>query len=40
MADLTHIDKDGNAVMVDISAKAESARTATAAARVTASAAE
>ncbi len=34
MADLTHIDKDGNAVMVDVSAKAETARTATAAARV------
>ena len=34
MADLTHIDKDGNAVMVDVSAKAESARIATAAARV------
>jgi cyclic pyranopterin monophosphate synthase len=34
MADLTHIDKDGNAVMVDVSAKPESARTATAAGRV------
>lgn len=34
MADLTHIDKDGNAVMVDVSAKAETARTATAAGRV------
>jgi cyclic pyranopterin monophosphate synthase len=34
MADLTHIDKDGNAVMVDVSAKAESARVATAAGRV------
>ena len=34
MADLTHIDKDGNAVMVDVSAKADSARVATAAGRV------
>ncbi len=34
MAELTHIDKDGNAVMVDVSAKAETARTATAAGRV------
>jgi cyclic pyranopterin phosphate synthase len=34
MADLTHIDKDGNAVMVDVSAKADSARTAAAAGRV------
>jgi len=34
MADLTHIDKDGNAVMVDVSAKDETARTATAAGRV------
>ncbi len=30
MADLTHLDKDGNAVMVDVSAKVESERTATA----------
>ena len=34
MADLTHIDKDGNAVMVDISSKAATARAATAAGRV------
>jgi cyclic pyranopterin phosphate synthase len=34
MADLTHIDKDGNAIMVDVSAKADSARVATAAGRV------
>lgn len=34
MAGLTHIDKDGNAVMVDVSTKAETARTATAAGRV------
>jgi len=30
MADLTHIDKDGNAVMVDVGAKDETERTATA----------
>ncbi len=30
MAELTHFDDDGKAVMVDVSAKAESARTATA----------
>lgn len=30
MSDLTHIDKDGNAHMVDVSSKDESARTATA----------
>ena len=30
MADLTHIDENGNAVMVDVSDKGESARTATA----------
>ena len=30
MADLTHIDKDGNALMVDVSAKDQTARTATA----------
>ncbi len=30
MADLTHIDKDGNARMVDVSAKDETERTATA----------
>jgi cyclic pyranopterin phosphate synthase len=30
MADLTHIDADGNAVMVDVSDKGESERTATA----------
>lgn len=30
MADFTHIDKDGNAVMVDVSAKDATARTATA----------
>ena len=30
MADLTHIDKDGNARMVDVSAKDQTARTATA----------
>ncbi len=35
MADrLTHIDKDGNAVMVDVSGKAETERVATAAGRV------
>lgn len=34
MPELTHIDKDGNAVMVDVSAKADTARTATAAGRV------
>jgi len=34
MADLTHIDKDGNAVMVDVSAKDETARVATAAGRI------
>jgi cyclic pyranopterin phosphate synthase len=34
MAELTHIDKDGNAVMVDVSAKADTVRTATAAGRV------
>jgi cyclic pyranopterin phosphate synthase len=34
MSGLTHIDKDGNAVMVDVSAKAETARVATAAGRV------
>jgi cyclic pyranopterin phosphate synthase len=34
MADLTHIDKDGNAIMVDVSAKDETARTATAAGRI------
>jgi cyclic pyranopterin phosphate synthase len=34
MAGLTHIDKDGNAVMVDVSPKAETARVATAAGRV------
>jgi cyclic pyranopterin phosphate synthase len=32
--DLTHIDKDGNAVMVDVSDKEEAERTATAAASV------
>jgi cyclic pyranopterin phosphate synthase len=30
MADLTHIDKDGNAVMVDVSDKSDTERTATA----------
>jgi len=30
MADLTHIDKDGNALMVDVSAKDQTERTATA----------
>ena len=30
MADLTHIDKNGNAVMVDVSSKSETERTATA----------
>ena len=30
MADLTHLDKDGNAVMVDVSSKDVTARTATA----------
>lgn len=30
MADFTHIDADGNAVMVDVSAKEQTARTATA----------
>ena len=30
MADLTHIDKDGNAVMVDVSGKKVTQRTATA----------
>ena len=34
MARLTHIDKDGNAVMVDVSGKAETERVATAAGRV------
>jgi len=34
MANLTHIDKDGNAVMVDVSAKDDTARTATAEGRV------
>lgn len=34
MADLTHIDKDGNAVMVDVSAKDETARVAIAAGRI------
>ena len=34
MADLTHIDKDGNAVMVDVSAKDDTARTATAEGRI------
>lgn len=34
MADLTHFDKDGNAVMVDVSPKEETARTATAKGRV------
>lgn len=34
MADLTHIDKDGNAVMVDVSAKDETARIATATGRI------
>ena len=34
MDELTHIDKDGNAVMVDVSAKADTARSATAAGRV------
>jgi cyclic pyranopterin phosphate synthase len=34
MAGLTHIDKDGNAVMVDVSSKDETERTATAAATV------
>jgi len=34
MADLTHIDKDGNALMVDVSAKEQTARTATAKASV------
>jgi cyclic pyranopterin phosphate synthase len=34
MADLTHIDKDGNAVMVDVSAKDETARIATAVGRI------
>lgn len=35
MNDLTHFDADGNAVMVDVSAKDETLRTATARARVT-----
>ena len=34
MAGLTHLDKDGNAVMVDVSPKADTARVATAAGRV------
>ena len=34
MTDLTHFDKDGNAVMVDVSPKEETARTATAKGRV------
>ena len=34
MAKLTHIDKDGNAVMVDVSAKDDTARVAVAAGRV------
>jgi cyclic pyranopterin phosphate synthase len=34
MAGFTHIDKNGNAVMVDVSSKAETARVATAAGRV------
>lgn len=34
MSDLTHFDAQGNAVMVDVSAKAETARTATARGRV------
>jgi cyclic pyranopterin phosphate synthase len=34
MSDLTHIDKDGNAVMVDVSSKGETARIATAAGRI------
>jgi cyclic pyranopterin phosphate synthase len=34
MANLTHIDKDGNAVMVDVSAKDDTARTATAEGRI------
>ena len=34
MSDLTHFDDDGNAVMVDVGAKDETAREATAAARV------
>ena len=35
MGKLTHIDEDGNAVMVDVSAKASTARTATAKGSVT-----
>lgn len=35
MNDLTHFDEDGNAVMVDVSAKDETTRVATAKARIT-----
>jgi len=34
MAEFTHLDKDGNAVMVDVSSKADTERTATAAGSV------